>query len=80
VYDKKVASGNKTVVLARRLQADEAISDWPGAKIAAPAFGWLAMTCEAFATGVSYTSSRAGRRIPVVPVEWVPGVSSIPAG
>ena len=53
-YDKEVASEDKTDVIARRPQADEAISDCPRVAIAAPAFGWLAMTCEAFATNLSY--------------------------
>jgi hypothetical protein len=40
--------------LRRRPQADEAISDGPRAEIAAPAVGWLAMTCETSAAISSY--------------------------
>jgi hypothetical protein len=54
VHDRKVVGRDKTNVIARRPQADEAISDCPGVEIAAPAIGWLAMTCAAFATNLSY--------------------------
>jgi hypothetical protein len=54
VYDRKVAGEDKTNVIARRPQADEAISDCPSVEIAAPAVGWLAMTCGAFAANLSY--------------------------
>ena len=38
------------------MYADEAVSERPEVKIAAPALGWLAMTCGAFATILSYTA------------------------
>jgi hypothetical protein len=53
--DNKVQGKKTADVIARRPQADEAISDCPGVEIAAPAVGWLAMTSDVFGADLSYT-------------------------
>ena len=58
VHDKKETGQDKKDVIARRLTPTKQSRRRPGVKIAAPAFGWLAMTSGAFATILSCTPTK----------------------